>query len=87
MQNNLINLVQTDIKSSQESIEVAETKRKLRTVQDHIKDEDLGDPTRLHLLAGLSGMQVYGGTVSRAEIDKRRKKNKAARKARRASRK
>lgn len=60
-----------------------------RKPSDHIQDEDLLNPSKLHILAGLSrpGMIVYQGTVDKETIRRRRAKNKRARIARRKNRK
>lgn len=65
-----------------------EKPKKLRRVRDYIKDDEVLDPSKLHILAGLNqlGLHVYGGTVPGSVVEKRRAKNKAARKARRKNR-
>jgi hypothetical protein len=86
----LVEATQKDVigKYRQETVaeKVIRAERLQKTIDNHITDEQLGDPTRLALLAGLSQLRVYGGTVDPATVAKRRAKNKAARKARRVHR-
>lgn len=82
-----------EIKVKDENEEGAEvidlkSKKRLRGVRDYIdKDDKSLNPTNMHILAGLQRKHVYAGTVPGAVKEQRRKKNKAARVARRKSRK
>ena len=79
--------------------EASKVQKTLRRVRDWFNDEDvLDDANKRAILAGLnknprmhgprsfSYMNIYGGTVSGAERQKRRTKNRRARKARRVHR-
>lgn len=81
VQNNMIN-------ETNDLINEVETSREERKRKAHDFVSDEVNPTSLHILAGLNrqGMHVYAGTVSGAEKEKRRARNKRARAARRKSR-
>lgn len=51
-----------------------------------VTPRELTDSTKMLLALGATGRHMYEGTVPRAEIDRRRRRNKAARHARRVHR-
>lgn len=55
-------------------------------MQLHHKAEDITPAGRMAIALAATGKQFYQGTVPASVIARRRSKNKAARKARRASR-